>query len=77
MGVPQEVWPGAFRQIDSTVLLAEAMEPPLHGCMTWAPRRDHYGLLRTIHHRLLQLLGVSAGGFYLRPGREEGRVPER
>ena len=31
-----------------------AMEALLYGCMTWAPRRDHYRLLRRTHHRLLQ-----------------------
>ena len=35
------------------LLRAEAMETLLYGCMTWAPRRDHYRLLRTTHHRLL------------------------
>ena len=35
------------------------MRPPLlshtllYGCMTWAPRREHYRLLRRTHHRLL------------------------
>ena len=29
------------------------MEALLYGCMTWAPRRDHYRLLRRTHHRLL------------------------
>ena len=24
-----------------------------YGCMTWSPRRDHYRLLQTTHHRLL------------------------
>ena len=31
------------------------MEALLYGCMTWAPRRDHYRLLRRAHHRLLLL----------------------
>ena len=35
------------------LLRAEAMEALLYGCMTWAPRRDHYRLLRRTHHRLL------------------------
>ena len=35
------------------LLRAEAMEALLYGCMTWAPRRDHYRLQRTTHHRLL------------------------
>ena len=29
------------------------MEALLYGCMTGAPRRDHYRLLRRTHHRLL------------------------
>ena len=29
------------------------MEALLYECMTWAPRRDHYRLLRRTHHRLL------------------------
>ena len=29
------------------------MEALLYGCMTWSPRRDHYRLLQTTHHRLL------------------------
>ena len=29
------------------------MEALLYGCMTWAPRREHYRLLRKTHHRLL------------------------
>ena len=29
------------------------MEALLYGCMTCAPRRDHYRLLRRTHHRLL------------------------
>ena len=35
------------------LLRAEAMEVLIYGCMTWAPRRDHYRLLRRIHHLLL------------------------
>ena len=35
------------------LLKAEAMEALLYGCMTWAPRQEHYRLLRTTHHRLL------------------------
>ncbi|CAM9279334.1 unnamed protein product [Pylaiella littoralis] len=35
------------------LLKAGAMEALLYGCMTWAPRADHYALLRTTHHRLL------------------------
>ena len=29
------------------------MEALLYGCMTWSPRRNHYGMLQTTHHRLL------------------------
>ena len=32
---------------------AEAVEALLYGCMTWSPRRNHYGMLQTTHHRLL------------------------
>ena len=43
------------------LLRAEAMEAVLYGCMTWAPRRDHYRLLRRTHHRLLlELSGTAA-----------------
>ena len=35
------------------VRLLSAMEALLYGCMTWAPRREHYRLLRRTHHRLL------------------------
>ena len=35
------------------LLKAEAMEALLYGRMMWAPRRDHYRLLRRTHHRLL------------------------
>ena len=45
--------PGAPFRLKARLLQAEAMEALLYGCMTWAPRRDHYRLLRTIHHRLL------------------------
>ena len=34
------------------------MEALLYGCMTWAPRRDHYRSLRRTHHRrLLRVIG--------------------
>ena len=34
------------------------MEALLYGSMTWAPRRDHYRLLRRTHHRLfLRVIG--------------------
>ena len=45
---PRAPWRLKVRQ-----LRAEAMEALLYGCMTWAPRRDHYRLLRRTHHRLL------------------------
>ena len=35
------------------LLKAEVMWALLYRCMTWAPRRDHYRLLRRTHHRLL------------------------
>ena len=45
--------PRAPWKLEVRLLRAEAMEALLYGCMTWAPRRDHYRLLRRIHHRLL------------------------
>ena len=45
---PRAPWRLKFR-----LLRAEAMEALLYGCMTWAPRREHYRLLRRTHHRLL------------------------
>lgn len=35
------------------LLKAEAMEALLYGCMTWAPRSDHYRQLRKTHRQLL------------------------
>ena len=45
--------PRAPWRLNLRLLRAEAMEALLYGCMTWAPRRYHYRLLRRIHHRLL------------------------
>ena len=45
--------PTAPWELKVRLLKAEAMEALLYGCMTWAPRREHYRLLRTVHHRLL------------------------
>ena len=45
--------PRASWRLQVRLLRAEAMEAQLYGCMTWAPRRDHYRLLRRTHHRLL------------------------
>ena len=45
--------PRAPWRLKVRLLRAEAMEALLYGCMTWAPRRDHYRLLRRTHHRLL------------------------
>ena len=45
--------PRAPWRLKVRLLGAEAMEAVLYGCMTWAPRRDHYRLLRRTHHRLL------------------------
>ena len=45
------------------LLRAEAMDALLYGCMTWAPRRDHYRLLRRTHHRLLlRVIGYRREG---------------
>ena len=52
--------PRAPWRLKVRLLRAEAMEALLYGCMTWAPRRDHYRLLRRIHHRLLlRVIGYS------------------
>ena len=45
--------PRAPWRLKVRLLRAEAMETLLYGCMTCAPRRDHYRLLRRTHHRLL------------------------
>ena len=45
--------PRAPWRLEVRLLKAEAMEALLYGCMAWAPRRDHYRLLRRPHHRLL------------------------
>ena len=45
--------PRAPWRLKVRLLRAEAMEALLYGCMTWAPRRNHYRLLRRTHHRLL------------------------
>ena len=51
--------PRAPWRLKVRLLRAEAMEALLYGCMTWAPRRDHYRLLRRTHyHRLfLRVIG--------------------
>ena len=57
------------------------MEVLLHRCMTWAPRREHYRLLRRTHHRLLlRVIGYRRErGTYRqkRSGPQEDRVPKR
>ena len=45
--------PRAPWRLKVRLLRVEAMEALLYGCVTWAPRRDHYRLLRRTHHRLL------------------------
>ena len=45
--------PRAPWRLKVRLLRVEAMEALLYGCMTWAPRREHYRLLRRTHHRLL------------------------
>ena len=45
--------PRAPWRLKVRLLRAEAMAALLYGCMTWAPRREHYRLLRRTHHRLL------------------------
>ena len=50
--------PRAPWRLKVRLLRAEAMEALLYRCMTWAPRRDHYRLLRRTHHRqLLRVIG--------------------
>eukprot|EP00752_Nemacystus_decipiens_P013012 g11511.t2 len=39
--------------LKARLLKAEAVKALLFGCVTWSPRRDHFRLLRTIHHQLL------------------------
>ena len=45
--------PRAPWRLKVRLLREEAMDAQLYGCMTWAPRRDNYGLLKRTHHRLL------------------------
>ena len=45
--------PRAPWKLKVPLLRAETMEALLYGCMAWAPRQDHYRLLRRTHHRLL------------------------
>ena len=45
--------PRAPWRLKIRLLIAEAMEALLYGCMTWVPRHDHYRLLMRTHHRLL------------------------
>ena len=46
--------PRAPWRLKVQLLRAEAMEALLYGCMTWAPRHDHYRLLkRTLRYRQL------------------------
>ena len=45
--------PTAPWELKVRLLKAEAMEALLYGCVTWAPRREHYRALRKIHYRLL------------------------
>ena len=45
--------PNAPLRLKARLLRAEAMEPLLYGCMTWAPRNAHYRQLWTTHHKLL------------------------
>ena len=50
--------PRAPWRLKVRLLRAEAMEALLYGCMTWAPRHEHYRLLRRTHHRLfLRVIG--------------------
>ena len=75
--------PRAPWRLKVRLLRTEAMEALLYGCMTWAPRRDHYLLLRRTHHRLLlQVIGYrrERGTYrqlFVRLGPQECRVPKR
>ena len=42
--------PRAPWRLKVRLLRAEAMKAQLYGCMTWAPRRGNYRLLRRTHH---------------------------
>ena len=71
--------PRAPWRLKVRLLRPEAMEALLYGCMTWAPRRDHYRLLRrTHHHYSYELSGAAASAAptdsfrTLRPSRRLG-----
>ena len=49
--------PRAPWRLKVRLLRAEAKEALLYECMTWAPRRDHYRLLRRTHRLLLRVIG--------------------
>ena len=61
--IAQELFdrPGSPFRLKIRLFQAEAMEALLYGCMTWAPRNEHYQLLRTTHHRLLWI--PAQGGY--------------
>eukprot|EP00903_Cladosiphon_okamuranus_P019178 g17640.t1 len=75
--------PGAPFDLKARLLKAEAVEALLYGCVTWSPRRDHYRLLQTTHHKLLlRIIGhlrkrAPTGSCHTPTGAEEGRLPER
>ena len=71
--------PRAPWRLKVRLLRAEAMEALLHGCMTRAPRREHYRLLRRTYHRLLlRVIGYrrERGTYrqlsYAQPSRRQG-----
>ena len=39
--------------LNTRMVKAEAMETLLYECSTWSLRQEHYGKLRTVHHRAL------------------------
>ena len=63
--------PGTPFYLKTRLLKAEAMGTLLYGCVTWSPRREHYRLLQTTHHRLLlRVIGHRhKRGTYRQPGR--------
>eukprot|EP00903_Cladosiphon_okamuranus_P011544 g10868.t1 len=73
--------PGAPFGLKACLLKAEAAEALLYGCVTWFPRCNHYRLLRTTppaapasHRPPAQARHPPAA--VIRPGAEEGRLPE-
>ena len=74
--------PRAPWRLKVRLLRAEAMKALLYGCMAWAPRRDHYRLLRRTHHHYFTSYRVPPRARHLpaafvRSGPQEDWVPKR